>query len=71
MARAFRDDTGTIHFISANSITYQSLGPTLTSLVHSCEAAFVSTKILLAGLLDSRICWIAVKRPPTRAQDEG
>jgi|HubBroStandDraft_4_1064222.scaffolds.fasta_scaffold01884_3 hypothetical protein len=42
MARAFRDDTGTIHFISASSITYQSLGPTLESLVHSCEAAFVS-----------------------------
>ena len=42
MARAFRDDTGTIHFITASSDMYQSLGPTLTSLVHSCEAAFVS-----------------------------
>ncbi len=42
MARAFRDDTGTIHFISASSVTYQSLGPTLDTLQHSCEAAFVS-----------------------------
>jgi len=42
MARAFRDDNGTIHFITASSDMYQSLGPTLTSLVHSCEAAFVS-----------------------------
>lgn len=42
MARAFRDDMGTIHFISASSITYQSLGPTLESLEHSCEPAFVS-----------------------------
>jgi hypothetical protein len=42
MARAFRDNTGIIHFISASSIAYQSLGPTLDTLVHSCEAAFVS-----------------------------
>jgi hypothetical protein len=42
MARAFRDYMGTIHFISASSTNYQSLGPTLDTLVHSCEAAFVS-----------------------------
>jgi hypothetical protein len=42
MARAFRDYTGTIHFVTASSTLYQSLGPTLDSLQHSCQAAFVS-----------------------------
>jgi hypothetical protein len=42
MARAFRDYTGTVHFISASSVTYQSLGPNLDSLQHSCEAAYSS-----------------------------
>lgn len=39
MARAFRDYTGTIHFVAASSEMYQSLGPTLESLQHSCELA--------------------------------
>ncbi|HLW84234.1 MAG TPA: hypothetical protein VKR60_03405 [Candidatus Sulfotelmatobacter sp.] len=43
MARAFRDSTGTIHFVSASSDMFQSLGPTLDSLVHSCEPAFISS----------------------------
>jgi hypothetical protein len=42
MARAFRDDTGTIHFISASSVTFESLGPSLGSLEHGCAAAFTS-----------------------------
>jgi hypothetical protein len=39
MARAFRDSTGTIHFSSVSSVMFQSLGPTLDTLQHSCEAA--------------------------------
>src|SRR5580692_12890372 len=39
MARAFRDSTGTIHFVSASSEMFASLGPTLENLVHSCEVA--------------------------------
>jgi hypothetical protein len=39
MARAFRDYTGTIHFSSVSSVMFQSLGPTLDTLQHSCEAA--------------------------------
>ena len=42
MARAFRDSAGTIHFVSASSDMFQSLGPTLETLKHSCEAAFHS-----------------------------
>jgi hypothetical protein len=42
MARAFRDYTGTIHFSSASSQLFASLGPTLDNLVHSCDAAFSS-----------------------------
>jgi hypothetical protein len=42
MARAFRDYTGTVHFVSASSDLFQSLGPTLENLKHSCEAAFLS-----------------------------
>ncbi|HEV8014298.1 MAG TPA: hypothetical protein VGP48_02135 [Stellaceae bacterium] len=42
MARAFRDDKGTVHFISASSTTYQSTGPTLDRLQHNCQAAFNS-----------------------------
>jgi hypothetical protein len=42
MARAFRDYTGTIHFVSASSDMFQSLGPNLESLQHSCEAAYHS-----------------------------
>ena len=43
MARAFRDYTGTVHFISASSDLFQSLGPTLESLQHSCQPAYRST----------------------------
>jgi hypothetical protein len=42
MARAFRDSTGTIHFITASSDLFQSLGPTLDSLQHSCQPAYQS-----------------------------
>jgi len=42
MARAFRDYTGTVHFSSASSQLFQSLGPTLETVVHSCAAAFSS-----------------------------
>ena len=42
MARAFRDYTGTVHFASSSSVMFQSLGPTLDSLQHSCDAAFRS-----------------------------
>src|SRR5579863_4652215 len=38
MARAFRDYTGTIHFVSASSDMFQSLGPTLETLKHNCDA---------------------------------
>jgi hypothetical protein len=42
MARAFRDSTRTIHFVSASSDMFQSLGPILEALKHSCQAAFRS-----------------------------
>ncbi|HLB92615.1 MAG TPA: hypothetical protein VJK27_09760 [Terriglobales bacterium] len=42
MARAFRDSTGTIHFVAASSEMFASLGPTLENLVHSCEVAHYS-----------------------------
>lgn len=42
MPRAFRDYTGTVHFSSASSELFQSLGPTLETVQHSCENAFNS-----------------------------
>ncbi|HEX8814376.1 MAG TPA: hypothetical protein VF753_02650 [Terriglobales bacterium] len=42
MARAFRDSTGTIHFTTASSDLFASLGPTLETLTHSCDLAFRS-----------------------------
>ncbi len=42
MARAFRDSTGTVHFVSASSDMYQSLGPNLDSLQRSCQPTFLS-----------------------------
>jgi hypothetical protein len=42
MARAFRDDQGTVHFVSASSVMFQSLGPDLDNLKHSCKAAYRS-----------------------------
>lgn len=37
MARAFRDYTGTVHLVAASPELFQSLGPTLESVQHSCE----------------------------------
>lgn len=42
MARAFRDYTGTVHFSTASSELFQSLGPTLDTVEHSCVRAFNS-----------------------------
>src|SRR6202451_1371201 len=42
MARAFRDSTGTVHFASGSSELFLSLGPTLETVKHSCDAAFQS-----------------------------
>jgi hypothetical protein len=42
MARAFRDYTGTIHFITASSDLFQSLGSTLDNLQRSCEPVYRS-----------------------------
>ncbi len=39
MARAFRDYTGTVHFVTASSDMFQSLGPDLDNLQHSCAVA--------------------------------
>ncbi|MGB9234663.1 MAG: hypothetical protein WCC04_09630 [Terriglobales bacterium] len=37
MARAFRDNKGMIHLVAASSELFQSIGPTLESVQHSCE----------------------------------
>jgi hypothetical protein len=42
MARAFRDASGTIHFVTASSELFQSLGPSLDSLKHSCDVGHQS-----------------------------
>jgi len=42
MARAFRDYTGTIHFSTASSELFASLGPTLETVEHNCERAYNS-----------------------------
>jgi hypothetical protein len=42
MARAFRDSTGTVHLVAAATDLYQSLGPTLESAVHTCDAGYHS-----------------------------
>lgn len=42
MARAFRDSTATVHFITASSFLYQSLGPTLDTVQRNCASAFHS-----------------------------
>jgi len=42
MARAFRDDQGMVHLSSTSSELFQSLGPTLESVQHSCKRAFNS-----------------------------
>jgi hypothetical protein len=42
MARAFRDSTGTVHFVTASSDMFQSLGRNLDSLQRSCQPAFLS-----------------------------
>jgi hypothetical protein len=43
MARAFRDYTGTVHFITASTDLFQSLGPTLETVQHTCEPAYRSS----------------------------
>src|ERR1039458_6268967 len=42
MARAFRDASGTVHFVTASSQLFQSLGPSLDSLQHSCDVGHQS-----------------------------
>jgi len=42
MARAFRDFTGRVHFVAASSDLFQSLGPSLDTVQHSCLAAYNS-----------------------------
>jgi hypothetical protein len=42
MARAFRDAAGTIHLAAASSTLFESLGPSLDALQHSCSAAYIS-----------------------------
>lgn len=42
MARAFRDYTGTVHLVAASNDLYQSLGPTLESATHTCDAGYRS-----------------------------
>jgi hypothetical protein len=42
MARAFRDYTGTVHLVAASSELFQSLGPTLDSVQHSCRVGHYS-----------------------------
>jgi len=42
MARAFRDFTGMVHLVAASSEMFQNIGPTLESVQHSCDLAFVS-----------------------------
>jgi hypothetical protein len=42
MARAFRDYAGTIHFSTASSELFESLGPTLQTLQHDCDHAYNS-----------------------------
>lgn len=42
MARAFRDSTGTVHLVAAATDLYQSLGPTLESAIHTCDAGYHS-----------------------------
>lgn len=43
MARAFRDYKGIIHFVTAATDLYASLGPSLVKLERSCEAAYRSS----------------------------
>jgi len=42
MARAFRDYTGTVHLVAASSDMFQSIGPSLETVGHSCDVAFQS-----------------------------
>jgi hypothetical protein len=42
-ARAFRDYQGTVHLVAASSTLRQSLGPTLNSVIHSCDVGRYST----------------------------
>jgi hypothetical protein len=42
MARAFRDASGAVHFVTASSQLFQSLGPGLDDLKHSCDSGYQS-----------------------------
>jgi len=44
MARAFRDYTGTVHLVAASSELFQSIGPSLDSVQHSCEVGHRSVE---------------------------
>lgn len=42
MARAFRDDKGMVHLVAAGTDLFQSIGPTLEGVKHSCEIGYRS-----------------------------
>jgi hypothetical protein len=42
MARAFRDNKGTVHLVASHYKMRQNLGPTLLSVKHSCDVAYDS-----------------------------
>ena len=44
MARAFRDYTGTVHLVAASSELFESVGPSLDSVKHSCEVGHRSVE---------------------------
>lgn len=41
-ARAFVDYQGTVHLVSSHYVMWQNLGPTLETVIHSCEVAYRS-----------------------------
>ena len=57
MARAFRDYTGTVHFSSASSELFQSLGPTLESVKHNCDRVFNSANDINPGHFNDQV-WL-------------
>ncbi len=44
MARAFRDYTGTVHLVAASSELFESVGPSLDTVKHSCEVGHRSVE---------------------------
>jgi hypothetical protein len=57
MARAFRDYTGTVHLSSASSELFQSLGPTLETVEHSCDVAYRSQNDFHPGDFNDQV-WL-------------